>query len=57
MNKEDVATALQCAAVYGHVGLVEQLIDREADIEARDNEGKTVLRWAVGMGHTKLLTC
>ncbi|MEW5925833.1 MAG: ankyrin repeat domain-containing protein, partial [Candidatus Zixiibacteriota bacterium] len=39
-------TALQSAAKYGHADLVELLINKGADIEAKDNDGRTVLMHA-----------
>ena len=34
-------------ANYGHISIVEELIvDRDAEINARDDEGRTALRWA-----------
>lgn len=44
-------TALHYCAVYGFAELVEPLIERGADIDALDDDGKTALRVAVESAH------
>ena len=44
---------LNIAAEYGHISVVKELIEeRNAEINARDEDGRTALRWArVGNKH------
>ena len=38
---------LHCAAMYGHISVVKELIEeRNAEINARNDDGRTALRWA-----------
>ena len=42
------------AAGYGEVAMVELLLDRGADIEARDDDGETALMAASEEGHDEV---
>jgi len=44
-------TALHEAANYGHLPIVEQLVDAGADVNQRDRAGKTPLYWAASLKH------
>jgi ankyrin repeat protein len=48
-------TALHYAAGFGFVDLVEPLLSRGADLEARDDEGRTPLEVAVEAGQAELV--
>jgi len=39
------------AAAYGHTGTVKLLLERGAEVKARDNRGKTALAMAIEGGH------
>jgi hypothetical protein len=49
------ATPLVAAAKYGHAKCVQALLDKGAQIEARDNNGKRGLMWAASGGHVAAL--
>ncbi|KAL7935803.1 hypothetical protein V8C35DRAFT_262360 [Trichoderma chlorosporum] len=58
-NDDDGRTPLSRAAENGHSGIVERLLQRNADPNTKDNDGRTPLWWAVENGHeasVKLLT-
>jgi len=44
-------TPLHWAAHFGHEAVVRLLLENNADIEARDNDGRTPLHWAAARGH------
>ncbi|KAH7114077.1 hypothetical protein EDB81DRAFT_862436 [Dactylonectria macrodidyma] len=45
-------TDLMVASSYGHRAVVKLLLEKDADVEAKDSErGRTSLSWAVGNGH------
>lgn len=44
-------TALIVAARYGHITLVEKLIERRANLNLKNNEGQTALMVAIAEGH------
>ncbi len=44
-------TPLMVAAEYGHIDIVEDLITRGADIDAKNNHGYTALMYAAKQGH------
>jgi hypothetical protein len=48
-------TALMLAAANDHTETVKLLLDRGADINVRDNEGKTALVWAREKGHPEIV--
>jgi hypothetical protein len=49
--------ALHRATDHGHLPFIQELISRyHVDINARDNNGTTALRWARMIGHTKIIT-
>jgi ankyrin repeat protein len=45
---------LHNAAVYGHTEVVELLIAKNADINAKDEDGRTALDWAVSGGKKEI---
>ncbi len=47
-------TPLHCAARYGHKEVAELLITKGADINAKDDGGKTALSYAVEGGYTEI---
>ena len=49
--KEEGQTPLFWAASDGHEAVVQLLIDKGADIEAKDRYGRTPLSWAAEKGH------
>jgi len=53
---QDGATALHYAALYGHTEVADILLDRGADLEARDAEfDATPIGWANEKGHKNLV--
>ena len=52
---EDSNTALHMAALAGHLGVVELLITRGADKEARNCEQQTPLDFAAEHGHQNIV--
>ena len=38
----------------GHRAIVQALIDKGADVNAKDNDDWTALMWAAGNGHTDI---
>ena len=48
-------TALHEAANYGHLPIVEQLVDAGADVDQRDRAGKTPLYLAVELRHPQMV--
>ncbi|WP_218130674.1 ankyrin repeat domain-containing protein [Sporomusa acidovorans] len=55
-RKNDGFTPLHAAAAYGRTTIVRQLLDKGADINARDKEGQTPLMKAVGNNHADVVT-
>lgn len=56
IDDEDGRTPLQISAEKGDTKTVKLLIDKGADIEAKDGgDGWTALMWAVSQGHTKTI--
>ncbi|KAI9892747.1 MAG: hypothetical protein M1814_001167 [Vezdaea aestivalis] len=51
MKKRPLLTELTAASVFGHELIVRLLLEKGADIEAKDNSGKTALYWAARNGH------
>jgi len=45
------ADPLHFASYFGHVVIAKLLLDKRADLEARDEGGRTPLSWAVRYGH------
>jgi len=45
-------TALHYAAGYGFIDLIQPLVDHDAELNTKDNDGKTPLRVAVDAGQT-----
>jgi ankyrin repeat protein len=48
-------TALMIATIEGHVEVVRALLERGAQVSARNNKGWTALRFAVSMDETEIL--
>jgi len=48
-------TLLHLAAIYGHRSIVQSLLDKNADIGARDKLGRTPLYYACRYGHVGLV--
>jgi ankyrin repeat protein len=48
-------TPLSWAAAYGHETIVKMLLNKNVDIEAKDNYGRTPLLWASGNGHDSIV--
>ncbi|KAE9372834.1 ankyrin [Stipitochalara longipes BDJ] len=46
---------LSCAAVRGHKGTVRLLLDKGAELEAKDGNGRTPLSWAAEKGHAAVV--
>lgn len=44
-------TAISWAAEHGHVGAIDLLLEKNADIEIKDNWGRSALTWACSSGH------
>ena len=53
--KEDGKTALYCAAKYGQVEIVEKLLQKNPNVNATDNKGKTALWVAVEHNHAAVV--
>jgi hypothetical protein len=49
----DGSRPLHAAAMWGYDGVVKLLIDRGADVNARDRSGSTPLHWAATNGHRR----
>lgn len=54
-RKNDGFTPLHAAAAYGRISIVRQLIDKGADVNARDKEGQTALMKAVWNSHADVV--
>ncbi len=50
-------TPLMVASYEGHLDIARLLIERGADMEAKDYDGKTALDWARGKGQTAVVAC
>ncbi|KAH0557050.1 hypothetical protein GP486_005162, partial [Trichoglossum hirsutum] len=50
-NTASTATGLHLASRYGHLNVAKILLDKGAEVEARDRKGRTALYWAAGSGH------
>ena len=48
-------TLLHLAAIYGHRSLVESLLEKETDVQARDNLDRTPVYYACRHGHLRLV--
>src|SRR3954451_24228557 len=44
------------AAELGHAAIVKLLLEKNAELEAKDNSGQTPLLWAAQGGHTATVT-
>jgi ankyrin repeat protein len=53
--KEDGQTPLSWAAQNGHKAMMRLLIDKGANIEAKDEDGRTPLWWAARKGHEAMV--
>ncbi len=53
MLAEHGPTSIHVFARAGDNDLLREMVAAGADIEARDKEGRTALRWAVDLGHAK----
>ena len=49
-------TALDFVAIYGHTDTAKLLLDRGANIDLADNDGKTALDFAAINGHLHIVT-
>jgi ankyrin repeat protein len=54
VGKDRGRTLLHTAALQGHTGMVEILLDKDAAVDAKDNDGKTPLNHAAKYGHKKV---
>ena len=52
---EDVNCPLHIAAEKGYTEIIELLVNKDADVESKDQWGKTPLHWAVLKGRTKIV--
>ncbi|MEE4639780.1 MAG: ankyrin repeat domain-containing protein, partial [Wenzhouxiangella sp.] len=48
-------TPMHWAAQYGHVGVIQTLLEHGEDINARDSHDRTPLHWAAASGHENLV--
>ncbi|KAH8758015.1 ankyrin repeat protein, partial [Diaporthe sp. PMI_573] len=48
-------TPLSWAAGSGHEAIVQQLLAKGADVEAKDKYSRTPLSWAAGSGHEAIV--
>lgn len=48
-------TPLQAASLYGHVEVVQALIDGDANLDAQGDTGQTALIWAACRGHLNVV--
>ena len=48
-------TCLHIAAFIGHLDICRLLIDKGAQLEAKDNFGRIPLHWAAGQGHVEIV--
>lgn len=55
-RKNDGFTPLHAAAAYGRASVVRQLLDKGADVNARDKEGQTALMKAVWNSHADVVS-
>jgi ankyrin repeat protein len=54
-GREDGRTCLTTTVWYGQLDICRLLIDKGADIEAKDREGWTPLHWAAQRGHIEVV--
>jgi hypothetical protein len=56
VKKPDGRTALQMASWYGHMEVVEILLEQPGiDVNAQDNRGNTALQYAINKGHIEIV--
>ena len=56
-QNNDGRRALHDAAIHGNLPFIQQLISRyHVDINARENNGETALRWARARNHSTVIT-
>ncbi len=53
-NKHGI-TPLMAASFWGKTGAVELLIDKGAELDLREEDGRTALHWAVRRGHPEVV--
>ena len=46
---------LMTAAIHGHLAICRLLIDKGAQLEAKDRDGMTLLRWAANQGLVEIV--
>jgi hypothetical protein len=49
------STPLMLAARGGHMEVVKRLVAAGADIDARDDEGRSAMGWAAAQGNTDIV--
>eukprot|EP00411_Alexandrium_monilatum_P022909 CAMPEP_0175212920 /NCGR_PEP_ID=MMETSP0093-20121207/15925_1 /TAXON_ID=311494 /ORGANISM="Alexandrium monilatum, Strain CCMP3105" /LENGTH=386 /DNA_ID=CAMNT_0016506227 /DNA_START=81 /DNA_END=1241 /DNA_ORIENTATION=+ len=52
-GKRNSLSSLHNAALHGHAGILELLLDANADVNATDDTGNTPLHFATELGHAK----
>jgi hypothetical protein len=54
-GEEDGWTCLMTAALHGHLDICRLLIDKGAQVNAKDRNGCTPLHWAAERGHIEIV--